>query len=345
MRTHPITASFVFFLLVLVSWLMPRYALAIGQEVCNETSYIIYMATGIPEGKHTRTEGWVRLRPGQCRVVMPAPFSDKPYYAYGHSSEVHAGGRQQWGGARALCVDDTGNFSLDGKDDCAALGLRTHNFNVIDVHPPNGGRTVLAEPAGYGKRAELAGIQRLLSDNGYPMRTIDGYDGRRTRSAIRKFLVSRKIKSRPEPGGLIDALETAARENLVKTGLRVCNKTPLPVWTAYGRRKGRSWESRGWWKIAPRACTALLSGLVKDKSIYLYAGIMERDTERPLLMADENYCVSEILFAITGKNKCALRGYEERPFRRYKNESGKGMTINLAPEDFAKVDVLAGLRR
>ncbi len=345
MRTLTITQIYLIGFIGFCLWAMPRNASAIGQEMCNETSYIIYMATGIPEGKKVRTEGWVRLRPGQCRIVLPAPFSEAPYYAYGYSSEVHAGGRQQWGGREGLCVDETGNFSLNGKDDCAALGLHTRYFNTIDVNPPEGGRTVLSEPADFGKRAELAGIQRLLKDNGYAMRNIDGYDGRRTRNAIRKFVSRRKLTPKPDNAGLIDALEVAAKEDLKQTGLRVCNQTELPVWTAYGRRKGRKLETRGWWNLAPKACTTLLSGLFKDKSVYLYAGLVQKNIERTLASAHEKYCVSDVLFAISGQNKCTLRGYETRPFALYKNESGKGLTINLKEQDFKKASLLAGLRQ
>ncbi len=346
MRTHIfIVQFFVFWLLVLASTLMPGRARAIGQEVCNETSYIIYLATGIPQGKTIRTEGWVRLRPGQCRIVLPAPFGDAPHFAYGYSSEIHAGGRQQWGGREDLCVDLSGNFSLDGRGNCAELGLEDRKFNLINVNPPDGGRTIMSEPANFGTRAELAGIQRLLKDNGYAMRVVDGYDGRRTRSAIRKFLSNRKISPRPENMKLIDALEAAARETLAQTGLRVCNKTTMPVWTAYGRRKAKAWESRGWWSIAPGACTSLISGLLADKEIYFYAGLVQNNAEHPLASAREKFCVSDILFAIDGRRKCTDRGYYERNFALYKNVGGKGITITLTANDFAKADILAGLRR
>ena len=345
MRTHTLIFPLLLVLISALGTLTPNRAWALGQEMCNETSYVIYLATGIPQGDGVHTEGWVRLRPGQCRIVLPAPFSKAPYYAYGYSSNVHGGGRQQWGGQTSLCVDETGNFALDGKGNCAALGLQTRKFNTIDVNPPDGGRTVLAEPSAFGTRAELAGIQRLLNDNGYPMRSVDGYNGRRTRSAIRKFLNAHKISPKPDNAGLIDALEAAAKEALKTTGLRVCNHTTLPVWTAYGRRKGREWQSRGWWKIAPRACTVLLSGLVKDKSFYLYAGMEGPKGEQVLVRAKDKFCISDVLFAISGRDKCKQRGYNKGAFALYKNESGKGMTITLTPEDFGKTDIVSGLRR
>ncbi len=345
MRTHFLFQVFGFCLLALIASMMPGRAQAVGQEMCNETSYIIYLATGIPEGKAIRTEGWARLRPGECRIVLPAPFSKASHFAYGHSSAVHAGGRQQWGGRETLCVDQSGDFSLDGHGSCAELGLQMRKFNVINVNPPNGGRTVLSEPSNFGARAELAGIQRLLKDNGYPMRVVDGYDGRRTRSAIRKFLKNHEISPRPENPGLIDALEAAAKDNLAQTGLQICNKTTEAAWTAFGRRKGKGWESRGWWHLTPGACTTLVSGRFTDKNVYIYAGLEEDGIERPLMAAKEKFCVSDILFSIEGRGKCALRGYSERNFALYNNESGKGIAIDLVIEDFAKTDVVAGLRK
>lgn len=324
---------------------LPAMAHAAGHQVCNQTSYVIYLALGIPEADQVRSEGWTRLRPGQCRIVLPAPFSKRPYFAYGYSSPVHGGGLHQWGGRTGFCVKLKDNFSIDGKGACIGPEYQMRRFNVIDVHPPDGGKTILSEPAEYGSRAELAGIQRLLRDNGYRVRAVDGYEGRRTRAAIRKFLARVKISPRPDRPGLIDALEKAAQDQLASTGLHVCNKADAPVWIAYGRRQGRDWQSRGWWTVAPQSCTALLTGRFADKSVYVYAGLKDKGGERPLLMARHNFCVSDIIFAITGRQKCTLRGYQERPFALYKNDSGKGLTITLGPDDFSQSRKIAGLRQ
>ncbi len=331
--------------LCLLSVAVAQPASATGQQACNETSYVLYLALGIPENGKVRLEGWTRLRPGQCRTVLPAPLTSKPYYAYAYSSPVHAGGRHQWGGRYGFCVDMSGDFSMLEPKTCKGPGQRIRKFSVIDVKAPNGGRTLFSEPSEYGARAELAGIQRLLKDNGYRVRSVDGYNGRRTRSAIRRFLAQHKIARRPDNAGLIDALEKAARDNLAATGLHVCNQADAPVWTAYGRHQGRKWLSRGWWKVEPKTCLPLISGLLKDKSVYLYAGMETPDGEQPLQAATETFCVLDILFSIDGRKDCQLRGFEKRNFALYHNTSGQGLTITLHETDFAKSRAMAGLRR
>ncbi len=332
-------------LLCLGALALARPASAAGQQACNETSYILYLALGIPENGKVRLEGWTRLRPGQCRTVLPAPFAARPYYAYAYSSPVHAGGRHQWGGRFPFCVNMNGTFSMLAPERCDGPGQQMRKFGMIDVNPPNGGRTLFSEPSEYGARAELAGIQRLLKDNGYRVRSVDGYNGRRTRAAIRRFLAQHKITRRPDNPGLIDALEKAARDNLALTGLHVCNQTKAPVWTAYGRHMGRKWLSRGWWKIAPQTCLPLISGLLKDKTVYLYAGKEGRNGEQPLQAASEEFCVLDVLFSIDRRKDCQLRGFESRKFALYHNTTGKGLTITLHDADFAKPRALAGLRQ
>ena len=320
-------------------------ASATGQQACNETSYVLYLALGIPENGQVRVEGWTRLRPGQCRTVLPAPFGDEPYYAYAYSSPAHAGGRHQWSGRTGFCVDMNGDFSTLATDTCSDPGHHIRKFSIINVNPPNGDRTLFSEPNEYGARAELAGIQRLLKDNGYRISSVDGYNGRRTRDAIRRFLAAHKISRRPDNPGFIDALEKAALDNLATTGMHVCNQTAAPVWTAYGRHQGRHWLSRGWWKIEPRTCLPLISGLLKDKTVYLYAGKTGPNGEQPLKAASENFCMLDILFSVTGRKNCQLRGFEKRAFAPYRNNSGRGLTITLHDDEFSKSKPLAGLRK
>ncbi len=318
-----------------------------GQVMCNETSYIIKQAIVIPQKKSALVKGWIRLRPGQCHTIIKAPLSKGRYYTYGFAAPVHSGGRREWGGMEPFCVTPKKDFAVraDAREKCHEPGWEERGFNLMNVKAPSGGKTVLSEPARFGSRAQMAGIQRLLRDNGYMIRAIDGYAGRRTRNAIRRFLRTKKINRQPENPVLIDLLEKTAAEKLKETGLHICNRAGGTVWAAYGRKVKKGWQSRGWWKLADDQCLRLISGPFRDKNIYIYAGLEQDGGERVLKDAKEPFCVSDVLFSITGHANCAARGFEKRAFALFHNTSGTGIHIDLTKDSFSQKSVISGLRR
>ncbi len=92
---------------------------------------------------------------------------------------------------------------------------------------------------------------------------------------------------------------------------KLCNKTGQPVRSAIGRFDGTNWTSEGWWTVAPRTCTALLTGPLQGRFYYLYAtdggaGIWEGKTR---------FCVApEKRFKSVGRGTCAARGFDRRGF-------------------------------
>src|SRR5262245_9180437 len=66
-------------------WAQPqqaRRAQPPGWSLCNETSYVLEAATGRPDGRAILVSGWVRLRPGECRLAVAAPLARGMYYLY-----------------------------------------------------------------------------------------------------------------------------------------------------------------------------------------------------------------------------------------------------------------------
>ncbi|VAV98849.1 FIG00440260: hypothetical protein [hydrothermal vent metagenome] len=334
--------SFVFICAVLA--LLPGRATAAGQEICNQTSFVIYSAIAFPDQAALVTEGWTRLRPGECRSVLPAPVPEGEYFVFGRSSAAHRGGIRQWSGPTPLCVDVT-DFSVAGPANCENLGLETRMFHIIDGNPPEGRQTVFTETGEYGERAGLAGLQRLLTDNGLNVRVIDGYSGRRTNIAIAKYLKQQKIKTRPADADLIDLLESSARTIVRSTGLEVCNQADAPIWTAYARRTGKQWESRGWWSLAQGACLQLVSDrLRKRDKFFVYAGLVQPDGETGLLAAKESFCVSEIKFSVFGRHDCETRGYRTVNFSKVKLAKGPITRLTFMPEDFGGTTITMSAR-
>jgi len=187
----------------------------------------------------------------------------------------------------------------------------------------------------FKNRASLAGLQRLLMDNGQDIRNVDGYAGRRTRIAIRKYLNEMQIKQRPEDSGLIDMLEQSARKNKHLTGLELCNDADGTLWVAYAKRRNKQWESRGWWTLAAGLCVPLLNEpLSKKDKFYLYANLVEEGNEMLLEQANETFCISRVKFSIFGRYTCEVRGYSEAKFMKIQTRTQQLTRIRLKPEDF-----------
>jgi uncharacterized membrane protein len=82
------------------------------------------------------TRGWYRVEAGQC--VRPDLRGD-PRRVYSYAEAVDSSGRTvkrgdtvlSWGGTLALCTRD-GRFELADHKDCAARGLNSAGFAVID---------------------------------------------------------------------------------------------------------------------------------------------------------------------------------------------------------------------
>ena len=75
-------------------------------------------------------------------------------------------------------------FTADATKSCALQNLQTRNYLAVS---PDEQRTTFIEPDNFSDKAEIAGIQRLLKDNGFKISRIDGISGRRTLRYIRDF--------------------------------------------------------------------------------------------------------------------------------------------------------------
>src|SRR6478672_10777231 len=109
----------------------------IGFSWCNDTKYAVMASLGIVEMGAIVTRGWYRVDAGKC--VRPDLRGD-PHRLYSYAEAVDGNGRTikrgdaplAWGGTVALCTRD-GRFELADHKDCAARGLNSAGFAVIDV--------------------------------------------------------------------------------------------------------------------------------------------------------------------------------------------------------------------
>lgn len=308
-----------------------------GWSVCNETSRIVELATGRPMNNSVVVEGWTRIRPGECRIVLQAPLnSGSPYFLYGRTSRAHRGGMKSWTGDYPFCVDSQGSFSVESPPNCTAMGLESRRFQPILIESSTRWSTTLKETQKWSlQTAQMAGIQRLLDDAGIESGAIDGYIGRRTRGAIQEFLASQNLPGDSTDEELIDYLEQVAIQRSRNIGLNLCNRSDYGVWAAIARRRGEGWESRGWWRLEAGSCERVVDQALIATPHYIYAE-METDEGRRVLSAEgENtFCTSRAQFAVLGRDQCKEAFYDEKVFQETSVPTDGGLVFEFFNRDF-----------
>lgn len=317
---------------------LTQAAPALATDLCNETSFIVEVAMGWRQNDTVAVEGWTRVRPGECVETGPQidPESSDPLLLYARSSAAYLGGVREWRGDIPLCVGPS-DFSVEGVTDCEPLGLEERGFTVL--RGEHRLRTVLVESADFGDRAQEAGVQRLLRATGADMRSIDGVAGRRTTRAISAFVQAAELPRTPERPQLIDALEAAALRRNATTGLSMCNETGSPAAVVVALQRNSNWESRGWWRLEPGACTRVIAARIETRDIFYYAETTG-GSRRQLAGGNELFCVAPSRFLAEGRDNCAARGYAEMPFRQIPEPVESSATVTLTQEMFVAAPAL-----
>jgi uncharacterized membrane protein len=307
-----------------------------GWQVCNETSYVLEAATGRPDGRAIVVQGWTRLRPGECRVAVSAALARGTHYLYARTSAAHRGGRRQWIGDATLCVYPSSSFQIENPPQCASMGLEERRFRRVQINKRDRWQTSFGEAQPYTlTRARAAGIQRLLLDAGYEIRTTrGGADPRAIATSIAQFRSAAHLSPNASEDQLIDALEVAARRRSDQVGLTLCNRTRGRVWTAMARRRGEGWESRGWWQLAPGGCVRTLDEPLMQDVYYVHAALDSEAGPRLLAAGGEPFCTSPARFAILGRESCDTRYYDTTIFTPISARNRDGLVVDFEERDF-----------
>ena len=324
-----------------------------GWKVCNETSFVLRVATATMIDGAVTPRGWTRLRPGGCQVIET--MIGLPRYVYAESSRAYQGGVREWKGNAPLCAGED-DFVADPQQGCGPQNLDTRLYLPVEPSEPV---TSFVEAEDYGGRAEIAGLQRLLRDNGYTVNRIDGVSGRRTLRTAAKFLADSKL---PADSGLseqIDALEARALARMPEIGLTLGNTSSARIWAAIGERRGDDWESRGWWPLEPQDCVQPVAKRLKGQDVHYYARqevkavlgesgetVSEAGADKILRVTAASpslFCISEARFSALGRENCSDTGYATANFRAVA-EDKDGVKVSLTDSDFVAANP-SGLRR
>ncbi len=285
-------------------------------NLCNRTSYVLYAATAAVDGQVSDARGWTRIAPGECQVARGEPLTARSYLVYARTSLAHSGPSRAWGGTVATCVRD-GNFALRRKvgayctdDDLFALpfasldtaGKRNWTMNFDDKPP---------QPSLMA--AQLAGVKRLLADNGFRVGNIDAKPNAQTGAALTTFRKGARLPPQAGNAELFNALEARARGTSAPAGYTVCNDTRQLLLVALGRTEGNKASSHGWWKIEGGACARVITAPLATQAVWLLAQSKEGET---VAGGADMFCVAAAAFDINDRSNCAKRGLTEAGFAR-----------------------------
>jgi uncharacterized membrane protein len=297
-------------------------------RLCNRTSYILYAATSSVVSPGSTTHGWTRIAPGDCQIALPEKLTAQTYLVYARSSLSHGGPQRAWGGNFPTCVKD-GTFTLQQKVTqpyCAGSAMFAVPFAALDTHGrPDWTMRFDDQPALASlEAAQLAGVKRLLQDNGYKIAAIDGKPDKQTGAALKDFRAKMGFSAQEGNAELFAALEKQAGEKgQAPQGLTLCNDTKADVMAAIGEADGG--VSRGWWRIGGTTCAHLVTAALTQNAIWLFA---QHPGGGPLVTGTDNFCTAAPEFEIKGKNDCPARGFALTGFARIALK-GPGVILHI----------------
>jgi uncharacterized membrane protein len=99
-----------------------------GFKVCNRTPHEAKVALGRFDGSAWLSEGWWKIPPKGCAVLLATPLNARYYYLY--ATDEASGG---WDGKNGFCVATTDSFKIRGRGACEAHGYDRKGFFAVDT--------------------------------------------------------------------------------------------------------------------------------------------------------------------------------------------------------------------
>jgi uncharacterized membrane protein len=97
-------------------------------QLCNKSDHTAVVAIGYKSGADWTSEGWWRIKPQGCRVLIKGSLRTQHYLI--HAAQEGVDG--DWDGAYRLCVKPK-NFKIRGRQDCHKRKLGEALFFAIDT--------------------------------------------------------------------------------------------------------------------------------------------------------------------------------------------------------------------
>jgi uncharacterized membrane protein len=313
----------VFVGLVLSALALPAQA---ALQLCNQTSYVLYAATGQQQSSQILTRGWTRVVPGDCANAIAEPLKAASYFVYARSAHAQGAAPRVWGGQFQFCAQDA-NFALTtqvANAVCSAPGAFPAPFAPIATNgAPSWTMTFTEQPAlASPDDARAAGLRRLLNDLGYQ----PAADARSLGNAIARFRAHMKLPANVSPDELFTALEADARKASSPEGYSICNDGDGEIWAALGMKAGPDFISRGWWGVAAHACTVAINAALGHDAVYLFAS---KEGNNHLVTGPMQFCTSNTSFDIKGRDRCVARGLSVLGFAATNAKGAPAFTAHI----------------
>ena len=304
--------------------------------LCNRTSYILYAATSAIQSPGSDTRGWTRIAPGECEIARKEPLTAESYLVHARTSIAHSGPSRAWGGAYPVCVKDA-NFTIRQSVTqlyCSAEDTFALPFSSLN----NRGKSVWTmnfdeQPVMSLSEAQLAGVKRLLVDNGYKIARIDGKPDKTTGAALVDFRKRMRLDANAGNAVLFKALEQQAQTKVAPAGYTVCNESRDSLLVALGRKEAGPKSSlvsvsHGWWTVEAASCAKAVTSALKTDTVYLLA---QKKNGSTLVGGPEKFCVTSVAFEIRGAQNCAGRALSEAGFAATPTKGLAGYVARIGP--------------
>jgi uncharacterized membrane protein len=325
------TRILVTMLVALAGLILPALPAHAALTLCNRTSYVLYAATSAIQSPRSDTQGWTRIAPGDCQLARKEPLTAETYLVHARSSIAHSGPARAWGGAYPVCVKDA-NFSIKQtvtQPYCSAEGT----FSLPFAPLANRGKSVWTmnfdeQPAMNLSQAQLAGVKRLLKDNGYKTGAIDGKPDKATGAALADFRKRMHFSQDAGNVELFEALEREAKAHIAPAGYTVCNDSREILLVALGGMEREQAVSRGWWTVQPGACARAMTTPLNTDAVFLSA---QKKNGATLAGGPQTFCTTTAAFEIRGAENCTGRGYGQAGFARTQTRGLSGYVARIGP--------------
>jgi len=297
--------------------------------LCNRTSYILYAATAAINTPRSQTQGWTRIVPGDCQIARKEALTAETYLVHARSSLAHSGPARAWGGTFPMCVRDA-NFTLTQTGAmavCRAGDSFALPFAALDTEGRANWTMMLDEEPVLPSlmAAQLAGVKRLLRDNGHDPGPIDGSASKQTGAALaafRKAMNAEKLDN----AALFTLMESEARKTAAPAGYTICNDGKAVLDVALAETAKGKPVSRGWWTVPGGACARALTTPLAADAFYLFA---RRKDGTVAAGGKEMFCIAPTPFEIAARGNCATRKQQEAAFVRTPTDGRAGFIARL----------------
>ncbi len=315
----------------------PRTATAGEYRLCNQTGYILDAALAVQARQTTASQGWFRIYPGQCQVILSRTQEGERYLVYTRTPDAYDNAPIPSDATDLICVARE-EFLIAGAERCADPRNRLVSFSdVTEDAVGEIGQTILAGAASMDKeQARIAGLQRLLAIAEYDPGDINGNDGEKTEQALDAFRRRAGIDAGDSDARLFEALLAAAVDGVRANGLTYCNDTVWTIFAATGITKDGTTNVEGWFELPAGECQQAIREPLSGGLLHSFAQAHDGNgfpvilDGVPLRWGGEfEFCTKPTRFEISEHADCRVRGLNVTGFTADEIGDTRGRVIRF----------------